>query len=71
MATRSPALPASVAAELDAAESAIVTGDLKPFAGPIKDQSGKERVAEGAELSDGDINSMTWLIEGVQGRVPT
>lgn len=71
MATRSPALPASVGKELDAAEAAIIAGDLKPFAGPIKDQSGKMRVTEGAELSDGDINSMTWLVEGVQGRVPS
>jgi len=71
MSTRSPALPASVAEELDAAQAAIVAGDLKPFAGPIKDQSGELKVAEGEELSDSEINSMTWLVEGVQGRVPS
>lgn len=70
MSTRSSELPASVADEMDAAEAAIVAGDLKPFAGPLRDQSGELRVAEGEELSDSEINSMTWLVEGVQGRVP-
>jgi len=43
---------------------------LKPFAGPIKDQSGAQKVAAGSELADQDIRTMIWLVEGVQGTLP-
>lgn len=71
MTTASPELPADVAAEMAAAEAAIIAGTLKPFAGPIKDQSGAEVVAAGAEMSDDEIKSMTWLVDGVQGTLPS
>jgi basic membrane protein A and related proteins len=70
MTTNNPDLPASVAAEMKAAEEAIVSGKLKPFSGPLKDQSGAERVAAGAALPDQDIKTMTWLVDGVQGTLP-
>ena len=70
MTTNNPDLPASVAAEMKAAEEAILSGKLKPFAGPIKDQSGTQKVAAGSELADQDIRTMTWLVEGVQGTLP-
>ncbi|GGC89380.1 BMP family ABC transporter substrate-binding protein [Chelatococcus reniformis] len=70
MTTSSPDLPASVAAEMKAAEAAIVSGTLKPFAGPLKDQSGAPKVAAGAALPDQEIRTMTWLVEGVQGTLP-
>jgi len=71
MSTRSPELPASVGEELDMAEAAIISGELKPFAGPITDQSGTVRIAEGMELSDDEIRGMNWLVAGVQGSVPS
>ena len=61
---------ASVATEMKTAEEAIVSGKLKPFSGPIKDQSGAERVAAGAALPDQEIRTMTWLVDGVQGTLP-
>jgi basic membrane protein A len=70
MTTNNPELPAPVVAEMKAAEEAIVAGKLKPFAGPIKDQSGAQKVAAGSELPDQDIRTMTWLVEGVQGTLP-
>ena len=70
MTTSNPELPESVAAEMKAAEAAIISGKLKPFAGEIKDQKGDVKVAKGQELADADIKGMTWLIEGVQGTLP-
>jgi basic membrane protein A and related proteins len=70
MTTNNPELPASVVAEMKAAEEAIISGKLKPFTGPIKDQSGAVRVAAGAPMPDQDIKTMTWLVEGVQGTLP-
>jgi simple sugar transport system substrate-binding protein len=70
MTTNNPDMPASVVAEMKAAEDDIVSGKLKPFTGPIKDQAGTQRVAAGGALSDADIKGMTWLVEGVQGTLP-
>ncbi len=41
-----------------------------PFAGPVKDQSGKVVVAAGKTLSDQELLSMDWYVEGVQGQLP-
>ncbi|HLO02280.1 MAG TPA: BMP family ABC transporter substrate-binding protein [Symbiobacteriaceae bacterium] len=40
---------------------------LEVFTGPIKDQSGAERVKAGAKLADGDQLSMDWFVAGVEG----
>lgn len=71
MTSSSPDLPDSVALEMSVAESAIIAGSLNPFAGPLNDQSGVERVAVGSALPDDDIKSMTWLVEGVSGQLPS
>ncbi len=51
-------------------EAAIKAKTLHPFAGPIKDQSGKERVPVGKTLSDDELLKMNWFVEGVVGSVP-
>jgi hypothetical protein len=40
------------------------------FAGPLKDQSGKEKIAVGQKASDPDLLTMRWLVEGVSGKIP-
>jgi len=70
MAPYNPAIPADVVALVSAAEADIAAGKLHPFAGPLKDQDGKEMVAAGAVLPDPDIRSMNWVVEGVEGRAP-
>ncbi|WP_321276903.1 BMP family ABC transporter substrate-binding protein [Thiomicrorhabdus indica] len=50
--------------------SKIKSGELHPFKGPIKDQSGKEVVKEGEHLSDKDLLGMDWYVEGVEGKLP-
>ena len=70
MTTSSPELPQSVADEMKTAEAAIVSGKLKPFAGPLKDQAGTLKVPAGESLPDAQSRGMTWLVEGVQGTLP-
>jgi basic membrane protein A and related proteins len=41
------------------------------FAGPINDNTGAERVAAGAQLTQADLIGMNWLVEGIQGSIPT
>ncbi len=71
MTTASPDLPAEVAAEMAAAEAAIIDGSLQIFAGPLKDNSGAEKVAAGVTLTDDEVKGMNWLVEGVQGTLPS
>lgn len=60
-------VPQEVRARVDARKAEIVTGAYKVFAGPVMDQSGGVRVAEGQVLSDQDMLGMTWFVEGVVG----
>ncbi len=69
MAPYNKAVPEAVANELRAKQAQIEAGTLLPFHGPIMDQSGTVKVASGAAASDDAINSMNWLVQGVQGTV--
>ncbi|MGE0253626.1 MAG: BMP family ABC transporter substrate-binding protein [Alphaproteobacteria bacterium] len=64
-------MPDDVAAAAAAAETGIRDGKITVFKGPLKDQTGKERVAAGAAMDDGAMAGMDWLIDGVDGKLPT
>ena len=64
-------MPDDVAAAAAAAEAGIRDGKITVFKGPLKDQAGKERVAAGAMMDDGAMAGMDWLIDGVDGKLPT
>jgi basic membrane protein A len=63
------ALPDAVVKEVADKQAALASGTLKPFAGPLKDQSGKQVVAAGTSMSDKDILGMKFFLEGVQGKL--
>ena len=65
-----PAMPKDVVEAADKVRDDIIAGKLNPFAGPIKDQSGKEILAAGKNFSDGEILGMNFYVEGVQGNLP-
>lgn len=46
-------------------------GTYDVYKGPIKAQDGTVKAAEGAALNDGDILGMDWLVEGVDGTLPS
>lgn len=48
----------------------ILAGSWDVFTGPIKDQSGKERVAKDARMTDEQMLSFDWFVEGVEGTIP-
>ena len=64
------AVPGDVRGEFEEKYSALKRGDLDPFVGPIRDNKGKARVAEGKKMSFGDILRWNWYVEGVQGSLP-
>ena len=51
-------------------EQEIISGKRTPFQGPIKNQAGKLVVPAGKSLSDKELLSMNWYVEGVQGKLP-
>jgi len=65
-----PAVPAEVAAEAEQVKQEIIAGKRLPFAGPIRDQSGKEVLPAGKALSDAEILRQNYYVEGVQGSLP-
>jgi simple sugar transport system substrate-binding protein len=60
------AMPADVKTAADKIIAGWKDGSYDVFAGPIADQSGKERVAKGDKMKDADILVMDWYVKGVQ-----
>jgi hypothetical protein len=46
----------------------LAAGNIVVFKGPIKDQAGNVKVAEGAVLTDNLLGSVDWFVEGVIGK---
>ncbi len=49
----------------------IATGDFHPFSGMIKDQDGHVRHDSERPMSPEEIIKMDWLIEGIEGYIPS
>jgi len=64
-------MPDNVAAAGKAAEAGISDGKIVVFQGPIKDQSGADKVPTGTALDDGAIAGMNWLADGIDGQIPS
>lgn len=65
-------VPKPVQDEVLARQRDIASGKLQPFragTGGVKDNEGRVVIAQGTALTDAQILQMTWLVEGVQGRV--
>ncbi len=63
-------VPQEVQDEVNAAKAKIISGELHPFTGPIKDNTGELRVKEGETMTDEQLLSFDWLVEGVKGEIP-
>ena len=63
-------VPADAGKLFEEKRAAIIAGKLTPFQGPLKDQSGKVRVAAGARMADKDVHAMNFYVQGVEGTIP-
>ncbi|MBR0564529.1 BMP family ABC transporter substrate-binding protein [Azoarcus sp. L1K30] len=70
LAPLNPAVPADVKTMVTDLEGKLKAGTFHPFTGPIKDQSGKERLAKGATMDDVALGKMDYFVEGVASRLP-
>lgn len=54
---------------VDKAKADIISGKNKVFVGPLKDNTGALKVAEGVAMTDEEMLSFDWFVEGVEGKV--
>jgi basic membrane protein A len=66
----SPILPQDVLLFLGERIMTMKAEKMKPFQGPLADQSGREVIAAGTEASDHDLKDMHFLVKGVIGSIP-
>ena len=62
-----PMVPEAIRQQVDAKKQEIIAGQELVFVGPINDQAGNERVAEGEVMTDEQLLGMDWFVEGVLG----
>lgn len=62
-----PEVPQEVQDLVMQTKADIEAGKIVVFAGPIKDQEGNIKVAEGETLTDDAMSSVDWFVEGVVG----
>ena len=55
---------------VEARRDALKTGSLHPFAGPLKDQSGKEVLPAGKTYTDAELKQINFYVEGIEGNLP-
>ena len=65
------AVPADVVTMVEEKRKGLSDGSFDYWKGPIKDNAGNVVVEEGKTLAIGDINGMKWLVEGVDGKIPS
>lgn len=63
-------MPDDVKAMAEATEAAIISGELKPFTGPLNKQDGSAWLAEGESADDGTLLGLSFFVEGVDGELP-
>ncbi|HEY8421164.1 MAG TPA: BMP family ABC transporter substrate-binding protein [Thermoclostridium sp.] len=62
--------PAGAQEKVDEMTQKIINGEFKVFQGPIKDQNGNIKVPEGTVMTDDELLSFNWFVEGVIGTIP-
>jgi simple sugar transport system substrate-binding protein len=65
-----PAIPKDVVDLVEKQKQAIISGGYEIFKGPLRNQEGKEVLAQGKTLGDNDIRNMNYFLEGVDGQLP-
>ena len=63
-------VPDKVKQKVLAEKAKLENGVDNIFAGPLRDQTGKEKISVGQKAGDPDLLTMRWLLEGVSGKIP-
>ncbi|MGB9731170.1 MULTISPECIES: BMP family ABC transporter substrate-binding protein [Calditerrivibrio] len=69
LAPLSPKIPSEIVKKVELEKRDIISGKNKIFVGPLKDNSGKIVVPARKVMSDQELLSMNFFVEGVQGTI--
>lgn len=69
LAPMSKDVPDDVKAKVEAAKAKIISGEWDVFTGPLYDQKGELKLAEGERMSDADMLALQWFVKGVNGTI--
>ncbi len=70
MAPLNPAIPEDVKSFVNTKIALLKSGKLHPFTGPVIDQAGNVRVADGVVMSDKELGKMDYFVEGIASKLP-
>ena len=62
-------MPTDVEKLAESTVADIKSGKNKVFVGPLKDQAGGIKIADGVVMDDGALSGMQWLVQGVEGKL--
>ncbi|MGX9416714.1 BMP family ABC transporter substrate-binding protein [Vibrio sp. WJH972] len=64
-------LPEDVKAAITETHDKIKSGEIVPFAGPLNDNQGNEKIAAGVLPPDAELVGMNWYVEGIKATIPS
>ncbi|MCE0495372.1 BMP family ABC transporter substrate-binding protein [Vibrio salinus] len=70
IASINPNLPQKVKDAIKTTKAKIISGEIVPFAGPLKDNQGHEKVKAGTSATDKELLGMNWYVEGIDAKIP-
>jgi basic membrane protein A and related proteins len=70
MAPLNPDIPPAAVKVFEEKKAKLISGELHPFDGPLKDNTGKEMVAAGGPMPEKIFSSLNWYVDGVEGSIP-
>ncbi len=65
-----PMVSEEIKQKVEEEKQRILSGEWDVFHGPVYDQAGNLKVAEGEALTDEQMLSMDWFVQGVDGTIP-
>lgn len=65
-----PMVPEETKQLVEEEKQRIINGEWDVFYGPLKDQNGEVKVADGQKMTDAEMLEMNWFVEGVEGSIP-
>jgi basic membrane lipoprotein Med (substrate-binding protein (PBP1-ABC) superfamily) len=63
-------VPDAVKKTVEQAKADMASGKLHPFKGPVKDQQGNVKIADGMIPKVEDLEAANYFVEGVIGSIP-
>ncbi len=65
-----PNLPQNIQDAIKTTKAKIISGEIVPFKGPLKDNEGNEQVPAGSAATLQQLESMNWYVDGIDAKIP-